>query len=270
MCELFGYQGATRNLTAPLAEFFSHSTDHPDGWGLATRQHGAVSAEKEFAQASRSSYLLRRLSAGVTTDLALGHIRKATVGIRTRENCHPFTGTDCTGRQWTLIHNGTMFDAPELEPFRATQIGNTDSERVLLCLLDRINRATAEAGRPLTATERFAVIDRAVCSLSANNNKLNLLLFDGQLLFAHSNYEGTLHTCTTPEGTLFSTRPLAAAQEAAGENAVDLTWEPLPFCQLTAFANGRLALTGTDHGNVSVPAPELLAKLKATTVAVAC
>lgn len=260
MCELFGFSGAMqRNLTSSLAEFFSHSPEHPDGWGLATREHGVVSVEKEYAQASNSSYLLRRLTSGVTTSLALGHIRKATVGTLNRNNCHPHAGTDCTGRQWTLIHNGTIFDFPELDRFRAVQSGSTDSERVLLFFLDCIDRATVKAGHALTAQERFAVLDEAVCRLSANNNKLNFLLFDGEVLFAHTNYEASLHTCTTAQGTLFSTHPLSMGN-----------WEPLAFTTLVAYAEGTQIMTGTNHGNVSVDAPELLEALRHTVLAEAC
>ena len=45
------------------------------------------------------------------------HIRLATVGSRDYENCHPFVREDNYGRHWTLIHNGTMFDCPQLSRY---------------------------------------------------------------------------------------------------------------------------------------------------------
>lgn len=58
MCELFGFFGDNeRNITAELREFFSHSVEHPQGWGLALgSQSSALNIEKEPLHAIDSSY----------------------------------------------------------------------------------------------------------------------------------------------------------------------------------------------------------------------
>ena len=120
MCELFGYSGsAPGRLNDLLTEFFSHSCAHPDGWGLAVPDGGHMEIEKEPLQASRSEYLRERLREPVISALLLAHIRYATIGNVERRNCHPFTGFDNTGRQWTLVHNGTIFDYPSIYFFPA-------------------------------------------------------------------------------------------------------------------------------------------------------
>ena len=156
MCELFGFS-APRPVRANawLREFYSHSPDHPDGWGLATFHDGIPSLEKEPVQASRSPYLMARLTEPVEARALIAHVRRATVGATDRVNCHPFVGRDSRGRVWTLAHNGTIFRGDALGPFFAAQEGRTDSERVLLLLLDRVGARQDALGRALSADERF-------------------------------------------------------------------------------------------------------------------
>ena len=238
MCELFGYSGsAPGRLNDLLTEFFAHSCAHPDGWGLAVPDGGHMEIEKEPLQASRSEYLLERLREPVISPLLLAHIRYATIGNVERRNCHPFTGFDNTGRQWTLVHNGTIFDYPAIYPYSSLQKGDTDSERILLYILDLVNTETARRGRPLTDLERFDLLDRLMVSLS-EGNKLNLLLYDSSLLYVHINQKEGLHYCRREEGTVFSTRPLFP----------DLwDWQPVPSTRLSAWKDGRQVLSGTDH-----------------------
>ena len=48
MCELFGISaGGQVVLNDYLKEFFSHSTGHPNGWGMALLYGNAVNVEKE-------------------------------------------------------------------------------------------------------------------------------------------------------------------------------------------------------------------------------
>ena len=62
MCELFGFSASEPHLiTSELKEFFSHSTKHPDGWGLVVFDKGNFSVEKEPLPAYKSEYLKARL-----------------------------------------------------------------------------------------------------------------------------------------------------------------------------------------------------------------
>lgn len=236
MCELFGFS-AQNELTANdyLKAFFAHSDFHPHGWGLACVSRGGALIEKESVKASDSHYLRERLSQPISEKLLLAHIRFATIGNVEYKNCHPFTGRDCTGRRWTLVHNGTIFDYPALYPYLKAQRGDTDSERVFLYLLDRLNEATRRNGAGLSFEERFRLFDEIVCDM-ARGNKLNLLFTDGKYLYVHTNCRGTLHYLEKNNAAIVSTQPLS-----------DENWQPVPFGQLLAFSKGRQVKAGAGH-----------------------
>lgn len=237
MCELFGISSAIEApVNALLEEFFSHCEKHPNGWGLASFDHGFVSVEKEPVKASKSTYLRERLRCKLEVSALLAHIRFATVGGMEYHNCHPFVGRDALGRCWVLIHNGTIFDYPPLSPCQYRQRGETDSERILLYLLDQINGRQAALGRPMEAGERFALLEALLAPMSTGN-KLNLILYDGELMYVHTNYADSLYVSQGGGTAVFCTVPLKSG-----------CWEPLPFTALCAYARGRLVFQGRPHG----------------------
>lgn len=238
MCEIFGASLSKELcLNDYLKIFFSHSDKHPHGWGLAYAAGRQTFIEKEPLQASKSNYLKCRLSRPVASKNLLAHIRYATIGHIEINNCHPYSKKDNSGRQWTLIHNGTIFDYNPLSKFIKTQEGQTDSERILLYIVEQINNAQLENDKRLGAEERFKIMDGIVSDMS-KNNKLNLLIYDGECMYAHTNYRDSLHYLHTDKGFIFSTQPLT-----------DENWCDAPFTTLTAYKGGKLLFTGTNHGN---------------------
>ena len=239
MCELFGVCAAQKiRVNDYLEAFFNHSWEHKHGWGLALFQGSNVSVEKEPMKASDSTYLRRRLSQKIEGKNLFAHIRLATIGRIEYVNCHPFLLEDDFGRTWTMIHNGTLFEGEKLSKFVDIQEGTTDSERLLLYFVAQINEATAKAGQPLDDAQRFRVLDETIVSLS-HGNKLNLLLYDGETMYVHTNCPGTLHYRRDPQGLIFSTKPLLTEG-----------WEPVPMNRLLACRDGEFIFEGTDHGNV--------------------
>ena len=245
VCELFGVCARDEFYANDyLKAFYAHSDFHPHGWGLACVSRNGALVEKESVKASQSHYLLERLSQPITEKLLLAHIRYATIGNVEYKNCHPFTGKDCTGRRWTLIHNGTIFDYPALNPYQKIQKGDTDSERVFLCFLDKLNEATRKNGARLHFEERFLLFDEIICDMS-RGNKLNLVFTDGKYLYAHTNCKGTMNYLEKDGAALVSTQPLT------GES-----WQPAPFGQLFAFCKGRLIKSGTEHHHEYIQSEE--------------
>lgn len=237
MCELLGVSSARRiPVNELLREFFTHSDRHPNGWGLAIFYENAVSLEKEPVQASRSSYLRERLSHKLEAASMLAHIRFATIGNMEYGNCHPFVKRDDSGRSWTLIHNGTIFDYPKLSPYQYQQEGSTDSERILYYLVDQINERQAELQRPLEKWERFDLLDELIRDM-AKGNKLNLILYDGELMYVHTNYANSLYVREGGDTAVFATVPFRTG-----------VWKPLPFTALCAYENGLRICQGTPHG----------------------
>ena len=247
MCEMLGLS-AKRRLPANgiLRAFFSHAEQHPHGWGLATfPDGGAPSIDKEPICASRSALLKGRLDdAPIEERTLIAHIRFATVGHLEYANCHPFSAADNRGRIWTLAHNGTIFNGPELNDYIGIQCGDTDSERVLLHLIDRIDREQIRLGRSLDEEERFGTLAAVIAELS-KGNKLNLLIFDGEVMYAHTNFRDTLYMWQQPDAVLFSTRPLSVG-----------TWEKVPFTRLVAVRAGEVVREGESHGNEYIYNPE--------------
>ena len=239
MCELLGFSSRKRRRRNDLLrEFYSHAEAHPHGWGLARFLDGGVpSVEKEPVCATCSEHLKRLLAEPVEDRAFIAHIRLATVGHIEYENCHPFTATDNSGRIWTLAHNGTIFNGPQLNDYMGIQYGDTDSERVLLHLIDRIDREQIRLGRALDEEERFNVLATVITELS-KGNKLNLLIYDGTVMYAHCNFRGTLHFRRETDAVTFSTRPLS------GEG-----WEEVAFTSLIAVKDGEIIHTSPPHGN---------------------
>lgn len=239
MCEVLGFSSRRRrNVNAHLREFFSHGEENPHGWGLALyTADGTPSIEKEPLKSTVSSSLASKLETPLETNQLIAHIRLATIGSVEYVNCHPFVQRDVSGRTWVFVHNGTIFDYPALNAYVPRQAGWTDSERLLLFLMDEINQATAKKGLPLEFAERFEVIERVLAELATRNNKLNILVSDGEYLYAHTNYRDSLFVSYGDESVLLSTHPLT-----------DDAWENLPFTSLCAFKDGELVRRGRPHG----------------------
>ena len=250
MCEIFSLSSRhERNINEELEEFYSHSPDHPNGWGLMVETEGFSNWEKEPICASKSVYLKHRLKVPVHGRIAMAHIRLATIGNINWNNCHPFCGIDRSGRRWILQHNGTIFEYDPMNKYVHIQEGETDSERILLYILDRINERIDKKGAELEKEERFKVIDEIVCSLSPGN-KLNLNIYDEELLYVHTNCEGTFHIRKENEAVMFSTRSLKSGN-----------WQPVPMTRLFAYENGEKIFEGTKHGEVYIEDPEKLRDL---------
>jgi len=250
MCEVFGFSADKEiNINDNLKVFYSHSNKHPHGWGLAYLYENELYIEKESLQASKSHYLKEQLSAPINSNMVLAHIRYATIGNIYRKNCHPYTKKDNSGRRWTLIHNGTIFDYEPLNRFVRAQRGETDSERILLYFVDEINSAQLEKGKPLSFKQRFRLLDRIVCRMS-KGNKLNLIFYDGEYMYIHTNYENSLYYLEENHSVTVSTQPLSKGK-----------WRNVPFTRLLAIYNGRFIAEGTNHSNQYVDNEETLKHL---------
>jgi len=231
MCELLGVSSSERMRVDPyLKQLVPHSTMHPNGWGIAIFYGNAVSLEKEPKPAFNSDYLLSRLKYPIEAENMIAHIRLATRGSMSYENCHPFVERDSSGRAWTLAHNGTIFSPLLLDAYKGVQRGSTDSERILCRLLHRMSGLKNPSQR-----ERFEMVDALVLEC-APQNKLNLLIYDGELMYVHTNMKNSLYVKQTETAAVFATVPLDGGK-----------WENVPMMQLQAYSAGKLVYTGTRH-----------------------
>lgn len=208
MCELFAV-----NANKPvevggfLRVFYQHSDLHPHGWGISWREGDEVTIHKEPVRAIDSPFLGVLLRHPVAQSHLLAHIRLATLGRISYENCHPFVQSDWNGTKWLMIHNGTIFNDALITGYA----GGSDSSRVILFLADVLNSAESRYGRELDFEARFDALNSALTKLS-NGNKLNIILDDGEHLYVHTNtMKKTLYVKQEPGVALFSTRPLDAS-----------------------------------------------------------
>jgi len=245
MCEIFGITSKNKiQADYMLNKFFSHSVEHQHGWGIAIFDGFSVSVEREPVKALDSVYLKNRLTGDFLVDKMMAHIRRATSGLAEYNNTHPFVKADESGRKWTLVHNGHIFDAPVLRKYIPLQSGTTDTERILLHIVDQVNRKFMDELSYFDVNERFQTIDRVVTDLS-RGNKLNLLLYDGEYMYVHNNQKDSLFIKHSDNCSIFSTKSLC-----------DDNWEPLPENQLFIYHDGELIYEGERHENTYVSDPE--------------
>lgn len=239
MCELYGFIGNKNiQINDSLKIFYSHGAKHPHGWGFAHwLNHNIIpTINKDVTPSTESSELFNILANPINTNVALGHIRFATIGSIKKVNCHPFLCIDSTGRNWTLVHNGNIYSGLELIPYEEKQTGETDSERILLYLIDSINKKTLEKRSPLNNLERRRVVESFIKNL-APRNRLNLIIYDSEQLYVHANMKDTLYFSKQDESYYFSTTPL--------EN--NFKWNSLPINKLFVYSHSQLIYSGLRH-----------------------
>ncbi len=135
---------------------------HDDGWGLAWRQDGDMRLEK-MGQHAAADPAFRRVAGAVTTDLLIGHARKASPGMVVCDaNAHPFLRDGLV-----LGHNGDV----DLPPDSAGQ-DIIDSERFLNWLAQSWDR---------TEDGLVAVLQQAA---DLRHTSLNFIMSDGLRLYA--------------------------------------------------------------------------------------
>ena len=251
MCELFAVNaGRPVVVNDYLTEFFDHSHIHRDGWGISWRRDDAAAGgdpvflHREPVPAYESDYIPRMLAHPVAARRLEAHIRFSTAGRLCEENCQPFRGEDISGRDWTLIHNGILFNEELLASYDLKEAGDTDSERAMLFLLDVLDEAALRSFGVLDFSTTFSALSGAIGQIS-NLNRLNLILDDGTYTYVHTNTsEDTLHfRQLADDAIVISTQPLGGEKERA-------LWHPVPRNRLIAYRDGRIVRTSKPHGYV--------------------
>lgn len=251
MCELYAI--CSREpiyANDQLRMFYQDSVQHPHGWGLSWREGEQVHLHKENVRAIDSDYLRQTLESPVCSANVVAHIRNATMGSLAYNNCHPFLREDSSGQSWVIAHNGTILDESLTGGYQAYAAGDTDSERVVIYLVDQIDDLIERKGSRLTFGERFVVLAYAVEALS-QSNKLNLIIDDGEYVYVHTNtVEPTLFVRAAKGTACFCTRPLDDGER----------WVELPQNRLIAYRNGEMVRIGRRHEN-SIDAAKYLRAL---------
>lgn len=239
MCEIFCLNSnKPRQINECLECFYKHSEKHPHGWGLANMQSDQFIIDKEPIKASCSPHLKEILTNPLISKNVFAHIRLATKGEIISPNCHPFTQIDSNKRTWMLIHNGTVFDYPPLEKYKKIEKGDTDSELILLYIIDKINEFEKEKNAPSTIKERFNILFEIISDMS-KNNKLNLMIYDGEVTYIHSNMDETLYYLKSKDNFLVASTPV---NDEKG-------WKKVELNKLFALVDGTIIFESKEHDN---------------------
>jgi glutamine amidotransferase len=194
-----GISSSTKARPSPYFKVFrqrgqelSEGERNPDGWGIALYPDGkAVQVIKEPIPAA-SSKLSEFLSTyeHLCSKIFIAHVRKASRGIVTYSNTHPFS-REVMGCEYAFAHNGTIRSIRKFQLGRHRQVGSTDSEYLFCHILNFIEQRNIggwteddlfEFWKFVVAINRWPTKDQP--------NKLNLLLSDGETLIAYTDFYG--------------------------------------------------------------------------------
>ena len=186
MCQLLGMNCNTptdvRFSFSGFAQRAGNTGDHTDGWGIAFFEGKGLRhfVDHERAIDSPIAELIRRYP--IKSRNVIAHIRKATQGVVSLQNCHPFV-RELWGRYWVFAHNGDLKDfRPRLHShFRP--VGTTDSEHAFCWIMQEL--AKSHAGVPSIA--ELTITLRDLAARIAPHGTFNFLLSNGQALWAHAS-----------------------------------------------------------------------------------
>jgi glutamine amidotransferase len=200
------------------------TADHADGWGIAFFEGPGcrIFLDARPSTTSPIAELVRRYP--IKSMHVIAHIRKATRGAVTLENCHPFQ-RELWGRYWVFAHNGTLagYVPPKTEVYRA--VGTTDTEGAFCHMLETLRRQYP-SGKPPLSDLRRSIAD--ITEELRQYGPFNYLLSDGEHFFAH---------CSTSLHYIVRKAPFAAAHLIDRDVTVD-------FNELTT-PNDRVAVIAT-------------------------
>jgi glutamine amidotransferase len=186
MCQLLGM-----NCNTPTDVMFSFTgfaerggrTDaHSDGWGVAFFEGKGLRhfVDHQAACDSPIADLIRHYP--IKSRQVIAHIRKATQGEVSLENCHPFV-RELWGRYWVFAHNGNLDNyAPRLHA-GFHPVGSTDSERAFCWLMQEL--AKSHVGVP--SVSELTLTLRELIPQIARHGTFNFLLSNGEALWAHAS-----------------------------------------------------------------------------------
>jgi glutamine amidotransferase len=171
--------------------------DHKDGWGIAFFEGKGCRVFLDVQPSVHSPIADFIRTFPIHSTHVIAHIRKATQGKITLENCHPFR-RELWGRYWVFAHNG---DLPNFHPHTSfyQAVGNTDSEKAF-CLIMETLRQNFPHTKPLLR-DLYPVIEHITKEI-AKIGIFNYLLSDGEDFFAY---------CSTKLSYIVREAPFAAA-----------------------------------------------------------
>lgn len=185
MCQLLGM-----NCNTPTDICFSFTgfqsrgglTDvHSDGWGIAFFENKGVRQFLDPEPSATSAIAEFVKNYPIKSKNVIAHIRKATQGVVSLENTHPFQ-RELWGHYWVFAHNGNLENFhPELEG-DFIPVGNTDSEKIFCWIMQCLRN---EFGHQYPEEQKiFDFVHKVTLDLSSKG-EINFLFSNGNFLICH-------------------------------------------------------------------------------------
>ncbi|GGP24001.1 class II glutamine amidotransferase [Silvimonas iriomotensis] len=211
MCQLLGM-----NCNVPTDIVFSFEgfrqrggvTDHhSDGWGIAFFEDDGCRMFLDHQPSALSPLAELVYRYPIKSTNVVAHIRKATQGVVSLANTHPFK-RELWGRYWLFAHNGNLTGLPPLGSSRFRPVGTTDSEYAFCWIMNEL--ALRFVDKP-----PLPVLHAALAELAerlAGHGTFNFLMSDGTALFAR---------CATDLHYIVRCAPFATAHLSDTDVSVD-------------------------------------------------
>lgn len=253
MCRLFGLRAnqpddVKFSLATGPRTFQQLGEKHPNGWGIGWYEGNKPLVTKEPIAAAASEKL-PTIARQVRSTIVITHVRKATCGEVTEDNCHPFQHAN-----WLFAHNGSVDREALLaklsDTHRKALHGQTDSEVFFQWIMQNVRGASSVPDAVGNAV-------KAVCGYTG----LNFILSDGDHLFAYRNASKTpnyyslffLRRDPSPNGMdefhSAEVQSLLRSKSLRGEKAVlvcsekltDEAWQEIPMGNLLVVSENLAA-----------------------------
>ncbi len=203
MCRIFAYASKTPlNLevyfhSAPNS-LEKQSVKHADGWGIGYYDSSQLLRVLKEPFSAKEDQTFDELSHVIHSNLLITHIRKATLGSKKRENCHPFSY-----KHFAMAHNGKIREFKKLKPYFLKKIdtdlqrsikGTTDSEVLFYLFLSLLRKECKQKSLEHTLPKHikgalFGTIQE-VCTLHKTHAPqtqkpiLNIAVLDSKNIYA--------------------------------------------------------------------------------------
>jgi predicted glutamine amidotransferase len=180
MCRLFALNASPQRVRATFwlldssDSFVSQSHRNPDGTGLGYFDERGMPVLDKQPLAAFDDPEFEREAKQVSSTTFISHVRHATTGPKTVEDCHPFV---MDGR--IFAHNGMLGGLDRLEARLGEDLalvkGQTDSERWFALVTREIRKSGGDVRAGITAAARWVAAELPVCSINfvlATQNEL--------------------------------------------------------------------------------------------------
>jgi predicted glutamine amidotransferase len=263
MCQLLGTNCAEpTDITFSFTGFAARGgvTDHhTDGWGIAFFENRACRLFIDHQSAATSPVATLVKNYPIKSKNAIAHIRKATQGAISLENCHPFM-RELWGRHWIFAHNGDLRDYHPVLSGVYQPVGTTDSELAFCAIMEGLRQHAPGPNLPSLNTV-FEILTQLVKEITSFGI-FNFLLSNGEALFAYSSTR--LHYIVrrwpfstarlidvdmTIDFTKHMTPEDCTAVIATQPLTHEDNWQAFASGDLLMFQNGKPAL----HAHIPVP-----------------